>query len=133
MRIALLSCKRRCELMARFCVAYRGILSAHELCAPSDVARVVSGAAKLNVLEYLNSDFGGIQQIESRISCGEIDLVFFFRDVLVSFLDTPENDVLRICDFHSIPIATNIAIAEVLIHGLERGDLDWREIGVPAI
>lgn len=59
-------------------------------------------------------------------------MVLFFRSSLSEKdLDPDENNLLRLCDFHNVPIATNIATAEVLVHGLERGDLDWRNIVNP--
>ena len=62
----------------------------------------------------------------------EIDLLLFFRDPLTPKPHEPnEMNLLRLCDMHNIPLATNIATAEVLIHGLERGDLDWRNIVNP--
>ena len=75
---------------------------------------------------------GGDQQIGSRIAYNEIDLVLFFRDPLNAEGYEPDVfSLLRLCDMHNIPIATNCATAEVLIHGLERGDLDWRDIVNP--
>jgi len=77
----------------------------------------------------LSGSQGGSQQIASRIGCDEIDLLLLFRDPLNPKPNEPdESALLRLCDVHNIPVATNIATAEVLIHGLERGDLDWREI-----
>ena len=70
--------------------------------------------------------------IASRIACNEIDLLLFFRDPINAKPSEPnEMTLLRLCDVHNIPMATNIATAEVLIHGLERGDLDWRDIVHP--
>ena len=77
---------------------------------------------------------GGAQQIVSRIAYNEIDMVLLFRDPLTTKTnEITENNLLHECDVHNIPIATNIATAEVLIHGLERGDLDWRNIVNPQI
>ena len=71
---------------------------------------------------------GGIQQIASRVACDEVDLVLFFRDPLkVDTGSSAEQNLLRLCDMHSVPIATNIATAEVLLRGLDQGDLDYRE------
>ena len=74
-------------------------------------------------------DSGGAEQIAAMIGCGEIDMLLFFRDPVSAKPGEP-NDVmlLRLCDMHTIPVATNIATAEVLIHGLERGDLAWIEL-----
>jgi methylglyoxal synthase len=87
----------------------------------------------LQITRYLSGRQGGDQQISARISCDEIDLLLFFRDPLTVKEHEPnENDMFRLCDMRNIPVATNIATAEVLIHGLERGDLDWRNIVNPA-
>ena len=75
---------------------------------------------------------GGDQQIAARIACNEIDLLLLFRDPLTARKDEPnEANLLRLCDVHNVPLATNVATAEVLIHGLQRGDLDWRDIVNP--
>ena len=85
-----------------------------------------------NRTEYsalLSGTQGGDQQVGARIACNEIDVLLFFRDPLTAKDSEPnEMNLLRLCDVHNIPVATNIATAEVLIHGLERGDLDWRNI-----
>lgn len=90
---------------------------------------------KIPVLMYIDfcqDQQGGDQQIGARIAYNEIDLVLFFRDPLNAEGYEPDVfSLLRLCDMHNIPIATNCATAEVLIHGLERGDLDWRDIVNP--
>jgi methylglyoxal synthase len=90
---------------------------------------MVSEATGLHIQRYLSGAQGGAQQIASRISCNEIDMLLFFRDSLSPKPHEPnDNNLLRLCDMHNIPFATNIASAEILIHGLERGDLEWRDI-----
>lgn len=80
----------------------------------------------------LGGSQGGGQQIASRIACNEIDLLIFFRDPLTAKPHEPnDSDLLRLCDVHNIPFATNIATAEALIRGVERGDFEWREIVNP--
>ncbi len=129
MNIALIAHDSKKELMVQFCIAYCGILSRHHICATDTTGKMVEESTGLPVLRYMSGDQGGEQQIGARIACDEIDLLIFFRDPLtVKEHETNENDVLRLCDMRSIPVATNIATAEVLIHGLERGDLDWRTI-----
>ena len=132
MNIALLAHDGKKELMVQFCIAYCGILSGHDICATNTTGKLVSEATGLPVTLYLPCTQGGAQQISARISCNEIDLLLFFRDPLTAKTSEPnENDMFRLCDMRSIPVATNIATAEVLIHGLERGDLDWRNIVNP--
>jgi len=132
MNIALMSHDRKKELMVQFCIAYCGILSRHRLCATATTGKLISEATGLQIQKYLSGAQGGDQQIASRIGCDEIDLLLFFRDPLTKG-DFEPNDanLLRLCDVHNVPVATNIATAEVLIHGLERGDMDWRNIVNP--
>lgn len=86
------------------------------------------------IQRYLSGSQGGDQQIAARISCNEIDVLLFFRDPINRKASEPnEMNLLRLCDVHNVPVATNIATAEALIMALERGDLDWREIGNPTI
>lgn len=134
MNIALIAQDAKKELMVRFCIAYCGVLSRHKLCATASTGKLVSDATGLRVVKFLGGPQGGCQQISSRISCGEVDMLIFFRDgARPELMGKSEEDLLRLCDVHTIPVATNIATAEVLIHGLERGDLDWRNVGRPMI
>ena len=129
MNIALIAHDSKKELMVQFCIAYSGILGGHNICATDTTGKLVSDATGLKIQRYLTGSQGGTQQIAARIGCDEIDMVLFFRDPLIrSGYEEKDADLVRLCDVHSIPIATNIATAEVLIHGLERGDLDWRNI-----
>ena len=130
MNIALTAHDAKKELMVQFCIAYCGILSRHTLCGTGTTGKMVSEATGLKLQRFLSGSQGGDQQIAARIACNEIDLLLFFRDPLNPKPQEPNDmNLLRLCDMHNIPVATNIATAEVLIHGLERGDLDWREIG----
>ena len=133
MNIALIAHDAKKELMVQFCIAYCGILSRHNLCATGTTGKMVSEATGLQITRYLSSAQGGAQQISARISCDEIALLLFFRDPMSAKEHEPnENDMFRLCDMRNIPVATNIASAEVLIRGLERGDLDWRNIVNPS-
>lgn len=128
MNIALIAHDAKKELMVQFCIAYCGILSKHTLLATGATGKIVSENTGLKIVKFLGGSQGGSQQIASRISCDEVDLLLFFRDPLTAKPNEPDEKVLlSICDVHNIPFATNIATAEMLIHGLERGDLDWRE------
>ena len=132
MNIALIAQDKKKELMVQFCIAYKFILDKHNLCATGTTGRLVSEATGLEIHKFLSGAQGGDQQIAARISCNEIDMVLFFRDPLDSLPHEPDiSTLLKLCDIHNIPIATNVATAEVLIHGLERGDLEWREIVNP--
>ena len=129
MNIALIAHDSKKELMVQFCIAYCGILSRQNLCATSTTGKMIAEATGLRIQRYLAGSQGGAQQIASRISCNEIDMLLFFRDSLSPKAHEPNDmNLLRLCDMYNIPFATNIASAEILIHGLERGDLDWRDI-----
>ena len=129
MNIALIAHDAKKELMVQFCIAYCGLLSRHTLCATGTTGKLVAEATGLKVQRFLSGVQGGDQQIAARIACNEVDLLLFFRDPLTAKPQEPNYmNMLRLCDMHNIPVATNIATAEVLIHGLERGDLDWRDI-----
>ncbi len=132
MNIALIAHDKKKELMVDFCIAYKGILSKHNLCATGTTGSLIIEATGMNVNLFLSGPQGGDQQIGARIAYNEIDLVLFFRDPLTAQPHEPDVSALfRLCDVHNIPLATNSATAEVLIRGLERGDLDWRDIVNP--
>ncbi|MBQ8945052.1 MAG: methylglyoxal synthase [Clostridia bacterium] len=132
MNIALIAHDAKKELMTEFCIAYCGILSRHNLCATGTTGKIVSEMTGLDIKCYLSGTQGGDQQIGARIACNEIDLLLFFRDPLTAKPEeSGEENLLRLCDVHTIPVATNIATAEALIHSLARGDLDWRDIVNP--
>lgn len=129
MNIALTAHDAKKELMVQFCIAYCGILSRHTLCSTGTTGKMVAEATGLKLERFLSGPQGGDQQIAARIAYNEIDLLLFFRDSLNPKPNEPNDmNLLRLCDMHNIPVATNIATAEMLIHGLERGDLDWRDI-----
>ena len=129
MNIALIAHDKKKELMVEFCIAYSGILSKHNLVATGTTGSLISDATGLKIQKFLTGPQGGDQQIGARIAYNEIDLVLFFRDPMSSSEYEPDVHLLaRLCDMHNIPIATNVATAEMLILGLDRGDLDWREM-----
>ena len=128
MDIAIIASDTKKELMTQFCIAYCGILSHHDIRATGTTGKLVAEATGLHIQRYLSGSQGGDQQLASSISCNEVDLLIFFRDPLNAKSHEPNDiNILRLCDVHNIPVATNIATAEALIHALERGDLDWRE------
>ena len=132
MEIAIIAHDLKKELMTQFCIAYCGVLSRHNLCATSTTGKLVADATGLDIFKFMSGAQGGEQQVASRIACNEIDLLLFFRDpISVKPGEPDEAGLLRLCDVRNIPFATNIATAEALIHALERGDLDWRDIVNP--
>ena len=132
MNIALIAHDKKKELMVQFCIAYKGILAHHNLVATGTTGSLIIDATGLNVHRFLSGPQGGDQQIGARISYNEIGLVMFLRDPLtVRPFEPSINARLRFCDVHNIPLATNVATAEVLVRGMERGDLEWRDIVNP--
>ena len=132
MEIAIIAHDLKKELMAQFCIAYCGILSKHNLCATAITAKYISEATGLKIDRLMSGEQGGEQQIASRISYNEIDILLYFRDTRpTNNPSLAERELLRMCDLYNIPVATNIATAEVIITALDRGDLDWREIVNP--
>ena len=129
MRISLIAHDAKKKLMQNFCIAYRGILSRHKLYATSTTGRLIEEVTNLNIHKHLAGHLGGMQQIGAQIEQNEIDLLIFLRDPLNPKRHEPDvNDVVKLCDMHNIPMATNLATAELLIKSLDRGDLEWREM-----
>ncbi len=129
MNIGLVAHDSKKKLMQNFCIAYRGILSKNEIFATGTTGRLVEEVTNLAVHKYLAGHLGGTQQLGAQIEQNEIDLVIFLRDPLTVKSHEPDvNSIVRICDAHNIPLATNLATAELLIKSLDRGDLEWREM-----
>ena len=132
MNIALMSHDNKKELMVQFCIAYCGILAKHTVCSTNRTGRLVAEATGLPVQLFLSHAHGGSQQIGARIAYDEIDMVLFFNDPNSSDLDQDLRYITNLCDQHNVHFATNAATAEMLIHGLARGDLSYRELIRPS-
>ena len=129
MNIALAAHNSKKELLIQFCTAYSGVLSRHKLCAVSNIALLLEQETDLEVMSFLSETADGSDKISARVMYDEIDMVLIFRDPLENHVKlSGEIELMRLCDGRNIPFATNIGSAEILIHGLDRGDLDWREI-----
>ena len=129
MNVGLIAHDAKKKLMQNFCIAYRGILNKHTLYATGTTGRLIEEVANLNVHKYLAGALGGDQQMCAQIENNELDKVIFLREPVSPRSHEPDvNNVVRLCDTHNIPLATNLATAELLIHALDRGDLDWREM-----
>ncbi len=132
MNIALIAHDSKKDLMVDFCIAYSGILSNHNLVATGTTGSLITEATGLQVQKFLSGAQGGDQQVGARIAYNEIDMLLLFRDPL-SHMENESDaySLMRLCDLNNVPMATNVATAEVLVHGLQRGDLDWRNIVNP--
>ena len=130
MNIAFLAHDKKKELMVQFCTAYKSVLVKHDLYATATTGRLIADNTGLPITLLLSHKQGGHQQINARISYNEIDLVLLFTDpnTTDSWDDSQMIETIRHCDKHNVPIATNLGSAEMLIMGLQRGDLDWREM-----
>jgi len=127
MNIGLIAHDEKKKLMQNFCIAYRGILSRHTLYATGTTGRLVEEVTNLNVHKYLAGHLGGEQQMGAQIEANDMDLVIFLRDPLRPKPHEPDiSNVLKLCDIHNIPVATNLATAELLIKSMERGDFEFR-------
>lgn len=129
MNIGLIAHESKKKLMQNFCIAYRGILAKNTLYATGTTGRLIEEVTNLSVKKYLPGYLGGVEQMKADIESNLIDLVIYLNDPLSgNQRDVKINSVLQQCDIHNIPLATNLATAELLILALDRGDLDWREM-----
>ena len=129
MNIALIAHDAKKKLMQNFCIAYKGILAKNDLYATGTTGRLIEEVTNLNIHKFLAGHLGGEQQIGAQIEHNQIDLVIFLRDPLSPKSHEPDiSNICKLCDMHNIPIATNLASAELLIKSLDRGDMEWREM-----
>ncbi len=129
MNIGLVAHDSKKKLMQNFCIAYRGILSKHDIYATGTTGRLVEEVTNLNIHKYLEGHLGGEEQLGSQVINNQIDMLIFFRDPVKPNKHEPDiKNIFKSCDMNNIPLATNLATAELLIKALERGDLEWREM-----
>ena len=130
MKVGLLEHDSKKKLMQNFCIAYRGILTRHELYATGTTGTLIEEVTNLKIHKFLPGETGGVRQLTSQIEQGNLDMIIFLRDPSPEYDGEPDlSSVIRLCDMYNIPIATNLATAELLIHALERGELEWRDVG----
>ena len=129
MRIALVAHDAKKEAIVNFAIAYRTIFAEHEIVATGTTGARIREATGLPVHRFQSGPLGGDQQIGALIAENRLDLLLFLRDPLMAQPHEPDIiALLRLCDVHDVPVATNMATAEMLMRGVARGDLDWREI-----
>jgi len=132
MNIVLIAQDEKKELMIDFCIAYGNILRSHTLFATGATGTAIEDATDLTIHKVSPGSIGGEQQIAARVELNEIDLVIYFRDTLNIHQNDPFRDsLLQLCDINNIPVATNVATAEMLVKGVESGDLAWRDLVNP--
>ena len=124
--IVFLSNNRKKALLEQFCLAYKHILSKYHLFATYTTSCVVKSLG-LAVTPLLSAKVGGVRQVISGISSHQFDLVLFFFVICFVKPDFSgklciENEIFYACDAHSVPYATNILMAEVLLRALDSGE-----------
>ena len=129
MKIALIAHDKKKNDMVQFVTAYQEVLKDHELFATGTTGFRIQEATGLDVHRFQSGPLGGDQEIGAMVANNKMDMVLFFRDPLTAQPHEPDvTALIRLCDVYAIPLATNMGTAEVLIHGLRRGDLKWRTI-----
>nr|WP_295971645.1 methylglyoxal synthase [uncultured Bacillus sp.] len=129
MNIALIAHDKKKDDMIRFATAYKPVFEHHTLYATGTTGLKIMEATGLAVHRFQSGPFGGDQEIGAMIANNKIDMVFFFRDPLTAQPHEPDvTALIRLCDVYAVPLATNMGTGEVLVKGLERGDLSWRDI-----
>lgn len=129
MNIALIAHDKKKNDLVQFAIAYQTIFAEHSLFATGTTGLRISEATGLAITLFQSGPLGGDQEIGAMIAKNKMDAVFFFRDPLTSQPHEPDVTALvRLCDVYSIPLATNMGTAELLIRGLEKGLIDWRNI-----
>ena len=127
MNIALIAHDKKKDDMITLAIAYKEILARHKLCATGTTGKIISEAAGLKIDRFKSGPLGGDQQIGALVADNRIDLVIFLRDPLTAQPHEPDvSALLRLCDVHNIPLATNMASAEIMLIALGSGGLDWR-------
>ena len=118
MNIGLIAHDSKKKLMQNFCIAYKGILNKNQLFATGTTGRLIEEVTNLS-----------IHKLCAQIEHNQIDLVIFLREAENPLAHEPDSDnICKLCDMYNIPLATNLATAELLVKSLERGDMEWREI-----
>ena len=129
MNIGLIAHDKEKPSMIALCIKYKDVLAPHHLVATGTTGKLISEATGLEVTRMKSGPLGGDQQIGSLIVNQDIDLVIFLRDPLTSQAHEPDIQALiRLCDVYHVPVATNLASAEIFIKALDRGEFSFREV-----
>ena len=125
MKVVVLADPRKNELLLNFCIAYQQILQRCELYTTINLQTILERGTKLTFNALPSDIAGSVNQFVRRASYDEFDAVIYMRDPLSPAYDKP-NPLMQACDMHHIPYAGNLAMAEILVLAIDRGDLDWR-------
>jgi methylglyoxal synthase len=129
MNISLVAHDRKKDEMVNFVIAYEHVFVHHSLYATGTTGQRIMEQTGLTITRFMSGPLGGDQQIGALVAINEMDLIIFLRDPLMAQPHEPDiSALLRLCDVQGIPLATNVATAEILIKALDRGDFAWREL-----
>ncbi|MFC4735872.1 methylglyoxal synthase [Bacillus daqingensis] len=129
MNIACIAHDKKKDDLVAFMTAYEHIFSGHTLYATGTTGKRIMEATSLKLHAFQSGPLGGDQQIGAMIAEDSMDAVLFFRDPLTAQPHEPDiNALIRLSDVYSIPLATNMATAEILVNALKRGELEWRRV-----
>ncbi|MBA4536101.1 methylglyoxal synthase [Bacillus aquiflavi] len=129
MNIALIAHDKKKDDLVQFIIAYKSVFAAHTLFATGTTGSRIIEETGLSVHRFQSGPFGGDQEIGALIAKNKMDVVFFFRDPLTAQPHEPDvSALIRLCDVYSVPLATNMGTAEIIVMGLKRGDLSWRKV-----
>lgn len=129
MQIALIAHDKKKDEMVRFAVKYKEILVNHDLFSTGTTGKRIHDVTALPVKRFLSGPIGGDQQIGALVAEDVVDLVIFLRDPLTAQPHEPDvQALLRICDVHRVPLATNIISAELLLQAMDGTDFDRRAL-----
>lgn len=119
MNIALIAHDGKKETMIEFVKKHKATLENHSLFATGTTGQKIIDATGLSVYRFQSGPYGGDQQIGAKIASDEMGLVIFLRDPLTAQPHEPDIlALLRVCDVHSVPLATNIRSAEIILSAL---------------
>ncbi|MDO5564564.1 MAG: methylglyoxal synthase [Eubacteriales bacterium] len=126
MNIGIIATEDKMLQLENFCTAYRRMLSKHKIYTIDGMGDKFNKLLNTKMVICLPVNLGGINQFVTKIRENGIDIVFFFKGKMENIIENNQlSEVLDVCNDYTIPIATNMATAEILILGLDRGDLSW--------
>ncbi len=124
MKIALIAHDKKKDDMIKLAIKYQETLAQHELFATGTTGTLVMGETGLKIKRMKSGPLGGDQQIGSMVAEGKLDLIIFLRDPLTSQPHEPDvSALLRLCDVQSIPLATNVKSAEIMLEAVKNNHI----------
>ncbi len=129
MQVALIAHDGKKSAMVAFVRKNKKMLKTCTLFATGTTGKQIIEKTGLKVIRFLSGPVGGDAQISAMVASEKIDLVIFLRDPLTAQPHEPDIlALLRICDVHNVPLATNITSAELLLYALVAKESPWQDI-----